>query len=106
MLPEDIPSLKGIRVMRSGLFLGEFKKDRFEPSQHLAMCQKKEEIKRCADMALEDDRVIRFLKGETVDFENIKDGWCVVCVDSFPLGWAKAQKGRLKNKYATGWRWE
>ncbi|MBR5467759.1 MAG: RsmB/NOP family class I SAM-dependent RNA methyltransferase [Firmicutes bacterium] len=106
MLPEDIPSLKGIRVMRSGMYLGEFKKDRFEPSQHLAMCLKKEEIKVCADMALEDERVIRYLKGETVDFENINDGWCVVCADTFPLGWAKAQKGRLKNKYATGWRWE
>ena len=106
MLPEDIPSLKGIRVMRSGMYLGEFKKDRFEPSQHLAMCLKKEDFKVCADMKLEDDRVIRYLKGETVDFENINDGWCCVCVDTFPLGWAKAQKGRLKNKYATGWRWE
>lgn len=106
LLPEDIPSLKGIRVMRSGLYLGEFKKDRFEPSQHLAMALKKEDFKVCADMALSDERVIRYLKGETVDFENTADSWCCVCVEGFPLGWAKAQRGRLKNKYAAGWRWE
>lgn len=106
LLPENIPSLKGIRVMRSGLYLGSFKKDRFEPSQHLAMALKKEDFKECADMPLSDGRVVRYLKGETVEFENINDGWCCVCADGFPLGWAKAQKGRLKNKYASGWRME
>ncbi|MFR5718609.1 MAG: methyltransferase RsmF C-terminal domain-like protein [Anaerotignum faecicola] len=49
--------------------------------------------------------MIRYLKGETVEAEG-KDGWTLVCVDGFPLGWAKRQKGRLKNKYAVSWKWE
>ena len=100
-----MPDIRGIRVLRPGLELGEVKKDRFEPSQAFAMGLKKEEVKNVVDFPLEDDRVIRYLKGETVEGEG-KDGWTLVCVDGFPLGWAKMQKGRLKNKYAVSWKWE
>lgn len=102
LLPKEVPSLKGIRVMRSGWLLGEFKKNRFEPSQALAMGLKRNDIKNAVDFEVDDHRVIRYLKGETVE-EQCKDGWCVVLCDGFPLGWAKAQGGRLKNKYSTGW---
>jgi len=85
--------------------LGTLKKGRFEPSQAFAMGLRKEEVKNAADFSLEDERVIRYLKGETVEAEG-KDGWTLVCVDGFPLGWAKRQKGRLKNKYAVSWKWE
>lgn len=40
-MPEGMPGLKGIRVLRSGLLMGELKKNRFEPSQALAMNLKK-----------------------------------------------------------------
>ena len=33
-------SLKGLKFLRHGLFLGELKKNRFEPSQSLAMALK------------------------------------------------------------------
>ena len=32
-LKEDIPEMKKVRVLRKGLYLGEMKKGRFEPSQ-------------------------------------------------------------------------
>lgn len=105
LLPEETPKLEKLRVLRTGWLLGTLKKDRFEPSQAFAMGLRKEEVKRAADFSLEDDRVIRYLKGETVEAEG-EDGWTLVCVDGFPLGWAKAQKGRLKNKYTVSWKWE
>ena len=43
-MPEDLPDVKGIRFLRTGLLLGELKKNRFEPSQALAMCLKKKNI--------------------------------------------------------------
>lgn len=95
--------LRGLRVVRSGLYLGELKTKRFEPSQAFAMTLKKEDVKNYVDFSLEDERVIRYLKGESFEAEA-KDGWCLVMVDGYPLGWAKAQKGRLKNKYLAGWR--
>ncbi|MGN0136202.1 RsmF rRNA methyltransferase first C-terminal domain-containing protein [Anaerotignum sp.] len=105
LLPEGTPKLEKLRVLRTGWMLGTLKKDRFEPAQAFAMGLRKEEVKNVVDFPLEDDRVIRYLKGETVEGEG-KDGWTLVCVDGFPLGWAKLQKGRLKNKYAVSWKWE
>ena len=36
-MPEELPDIKGLRIVRAGLFLGNLKKKRFEPSQPLAM---------------------------------------------------------------------
>ena len=108
-MPENLPMLKGVRFLRSGLLLGEVKKNRFEPSQALAMCLKKEEYPRILDLPVSDDRVIKYLKGETLDVEDItsrkEKGWYLVCVDGYPLGFGKLANQTLKNKYLPGWRW-
>ena len=97
-----------IRFLRTGLLLGELKKNRFEPSQALAMCLKKSEYAHCIDLPAEDERVRRYLKGETLELADmtlpISKGWCLVCVDGYPLGWGKLAGGALKNKYLPGWR--
>lgn len=103
LLPKDLPSLQGIRQIRSGLYLGDCKKKRFEPSQALAMALTKEEFPNILSLTLEDERVERYLKGETIDGE-VKDGWVLICVDDMPLGWGKSANGRIKNKYYKGWR--
>lgn len=104
-LPEGMPTVKGLRALRTGWQLGTMKKGRFEPSQAFAMGLRHEDVKRTMDFSLEDGAVIRYLKGETVEGAG-ENGWTLVCVDGFPLGWAKCQEGRLKNKYAVGWKWE
>lgn len=107
-MPEDIPNVKGIRFLRTGLLFGELKKNRFEPSQALAMCLKKEEYTKTLDFSAKDERITRYLKGETLEVEDLVDGkakgWYLVCVDSYPLGWGKLSNGTLKNKYLPGWR--
>ena len=105
LLPESIPDLKGLRVMRSGLLLGEIKKNRFEPSQALACALRMEEYDAVYNMDIEDEDVIRYLKCETNEAKTeVKDGFVLVCAGGFPLGWAKSQRGTLKNKYLPGWR--
>lgn len=108
-MPCGLPDLKGVRFLRSGLLLGELKKNRFEPSQALAMCLKKEEYTRILDLPLEDGRVVKYLKGDTLDVEDLVDakakGWYLVCVDGYPLGFGKLSNQTLKNKYLPGWRW-
>lgn len=107
-MPEGLPDVRGIRFLRTGLLMGELKKRRFEPSQALAMFLKKDEYKKVIDLKSEDERILKYLKGETIDTEDIsgkKDkGWYLVCVDSYPLGWGKLSGGVLKNKYLPGWR--
>ena len=51
--------------------MGELKKNRFEPSQALAMNLKKEEYDQVIDLPLEDERVMKYLKGETLDVEDL-----------------------------------
>lgn len=111
-MPENLPKMRGLRFLRSGLFLGEVKKKRFEPSQSLAMALKKEDYGKRIDFSSEDERVFRYLKGETLvlaeeeleDSSSSSGGWFLVCVDGYPLGWGKLSGMTLKNKYHPGWR--
>lgn len=103
--------LQSIRYLRTGLLLGEIKNGRFEPSQALAMSLKKEEAQNVLNLDSGDERVLRYLKGETVALTEEEQGskhsgFVLVCTDGFPLGWAKRAGGNLKNKYYPGWRWQ
>lgn len=108
-IPHDMPDVKGLRILRCGLLLGEIKKNRFEPSQALAMFLKKEYYNNSLSFGIDDDRVIRYLKGETIELagdeiRDITDGYVLICVEDYPLGWGKNSKGVIKNKYLPGWR--
>ncbi len=110
-LPEMFDRNWNLRYLRTGLLLGEWKKQRFEPSQAAAMVLQSGEFKNTVSFSCEDERTVRYLKGETVflsreEQEQTKKGWCLVCVDHYPLGWAKITGQSLKNKYYPGWRWQ
>ncbi len=105
MLPKHLPSFNGIRVVRNGWYLGDIKKKRFEPSQAFAMGISRKNV--CLTEELKDyDTAVKYLKGETLETSLNSDGWVLVIFDGLPLGWAKSQRGRLKNKYLPGWKWE
>ncbi len=105
MLPKGLPSFKGLRVVRNGWYLGDIKKKRFEPSQAFAMGLGADNV-RLTENLKDYDTAIKYLKGETLETELTEDGWALVTFDGLALGWAKSQKGRLKNKYLPGWKWE
>ena len=106
-IPQGFPETGGLRILRSGLLLGQVRRGRFEPSQALAMALKPEQISASLRLPYQDARVLRYLKGESVDAgpEGGGDGWRLVCLDEFPLGWAKDAGNFLKNKYYPGWRY-
>ncbi len=107
-MPEGIGKCPGLRFLRSGLYMGELLKKRFEPSQAFAMVLKKEEYASVIDLPVLDERILRYLKGETIEVEDKEcarsEGWQLVCVDGYPLGWGKLIRGTLRNKYFSGWR--
>ena len=102
-IPKDFPSVRGLRILRCGLFLGELKKKRFEPSQALAMALTMDDYSNVANLEADDIRVIKYLKGETIDVDG-ENGYVLVCVAGYPLGWGKRTNGSIKNKYLAGWR--
>lgn len=104
LLPEELANIKGLRILGSGLLLGFLKKNRFEPSQALAMALRGDEFTNFISLSLEDDRVIKYLKCETIPLGG-NNGWALIGVDGYPLGWGKIAGGMCKNKYYPGWRW-
>ena len=108
LVPELPDKLQGIHFLRNGLYMGDMKKDRFEPSQQLAMTLNADQYTGVLRLKPEDERVERYLRGETILVEkgesSRQKGWILVCVDNFSLGWGKLVNGVLKNKYWGGWR--
>lgn len=108
-LPEGLAWNLPLRFLRTGLFLGELKKGRFEPSQALAMSMKAGQFPNTVSFPGGDSRVLRYLKGETISLEGDEGpvkGWCLAAMEGVPLGWAKGTGMSLKNKYYPGWRWQ
>ena len=101
--PAGMPPTAGLRIIRSGLLLGEIKKKRFEPSQALALALRRDEYARIWNLTAQSEDLVRYLKGESLSCPA-GEGYVLVCVDGWPLGWGKCVKGRLKNKYKTSWR--
>lgn len=105
LVSDELPNLKGLRILRNGLYLGEKKKNRFEPSQSLAMALKAENYAHTINYPSDSLDLKKYLKGETIDLEDdALSGWQLILADGYPIGWGKASHGRLKNKYLPGWR--
>lgn len=111
LVPDNLPSLQGIKILRAGLHLGTRKKNRFEPSHALAKYLKPQDIPSCYHC--NDDEAIRYLHGETLqpgtadsdhNSGQIPKGWMLLCYRQYPLGWTKVSQGILKNHYPKGLR--
>ena len=89
----------GVNLVNCGVVIGEIVKNRFEPNHNLAtsfgLC-----FKNVLD--LDDDDVIRFLKGETVNSDL--NGYILVRYKGVSLGLGKGVSGTLKNRYPKGLR--
>jgi NOL1/NOP2/fmu family ribosome biogenesis protein len=98
--PEELPSLKGLKVLRPGLELGELKKDRFEPAHALALW-----LKSCncvENVSADGNEIQNYLCGNVIP--SNKKGWCLVTVDGYSVGWGKGDGVQLKNHYPKGLR--
>lgn len=104
-LPDDSPDLSGLRVLRPGLHIGTFKKNRFEPGHALALFLGRQDVKNSISFSLSDCRTAMYYNGETLEAEG-KKGWCLICVSGYSAGWGKFAGGQLKNHYPKGLRRE
>ena len=102
-IPENMPSLKGLKVLRPGLHLGTLKKKRFEPSHALALSMKKEDVLRSWNLESGSREIKQYLSGQTFNAEGEK-GWYLILVDGYSIGWGKLAGGIMKNHYPKGLR--
>lgn len=108
-LPDMEVDIKGLKVQRAGLHIGEFKKQRFEPSHSLALALKLSEAKNVVKLTWDDPQTTGFFNGQSVMLSDeqtaeCKKGWALVCVDGYPAGWGKVNGAQVKNHYPKGLR--
>lgn len=102
-LPYPYLDLEKVRILRNGLYLGQFKKNRFEPSLSLALAFECEDFKRVYNYQETDQEIAMYLHGDT--FEGHQgNGFGVVAIEGHPLGFVKETSGILKNFYPKGLR--
>ena len=95
-LPDNVFDFKTINVLRVGIKLGECKNGRFEPNHALAMCLKSSECRNVVSLAVCEENTAKYLRGETFEKDG-DNGWCLVCVEGYPMGWGKRVNGVVKN---------
>lgn len=108
-LPDMEVDIKGLKVQRAGLHIGEFKKQRFEPSHSLALALKLNDAKNVVKLTCDNPQTIGFFNGQSVMLSDeqaaeCKKGWALVCVDGYPAGWGKVNGAQVKNHYPKGLR--
>jgi NOL1/NOP2/fmu family ribosome biogenesis protein len=96
-------NLSGLRAIHPGWWLGVFKKERFEPSHALALALRPADARQTLELAPENPEVGAYLRGETL-LSRGADGWILVTVSGYSLGWARRVAGVLKSHYPRGLR--
>ena len=108
-LPDMEVDIKDLKVQRAGLHIGEFKKQRFEPSHSLALALKLNDAKNVVKLTCDNPQTIGFFNGQSVVLSDeqtaeCKKGWALVCVDGYTAGWGKVNGTQVKNHYPKGLR--
>lgn len=102
-LKANFPVLNKVKILRQGLYLGECKKGRFEPSYALSHTLTRNDVKRFYQLGSESTEVKKYLKGETLEGTHQK-GYGVIFVENYPLSFYKESNGIVKNLIPKGLR--
>lgn len=102
VMPENMPDMSGVKVLRAGLLIGSFEKKRFEPSHALAMILSRQQVKKSVELS--ESEAQQYLKGMTINCAADVKGWVLLTHCGYPLGWGKASGGVIKNHYPKGLR--
>ena len=99
---------RSIRFLRTGLLIGEIDRNlRFKPHSALALSLKADDFSNVLNLSKDDVRTDKYLRGETIFVEDkdtgVKDGYVLICVDGFGLGFGKLSCNKLKNLLGKGY---
>ena len=94
-----LPDLEGIRVLRTGLHLGEVRGKIAFPDHAAAMCINPPAV---FTLDLNGTDACRYMAGETIEAEA--EGWILLRYKGLNLGWGKGSSGIIRNHYPKGLR--
>ena len=105
-----LPAIRGaqqldrLKVVRSGIHLGSFRKNRFEPAHALALAIPAEYF--VSPVAVTLPEAESYIRGNTIPAAAPK-GWRAVVIEDggrYPIGWGKSDGRQIKNHYPKGLR--
>lgn len=103
VVPDNCPPLDKIKVLRPGLHLGTFLKNRFEPSHSLALALSANDVQNVLNLSSHSEEIYKYINGETLNCTGEK-GWYLITVDGYSIGFGKLSGDIMKNHYPKGLR--
>jgi len=94
----DIDIDKRIKLISNKVLMGEIKNNRLIPSHSFIMSYGKY-FKNKINLEVSDERILKYLKGEELEYETNIKGYAVIMVLGNPLGLVKVVDNKLKNHY-------
>ena len=98
-LPAFCPDVRGIRVLRAGMHLGQVRGRLFFPDHAWALAVSPPDFPR---VELDGEAALRYQAGEELAAEGA--GYVLPTFAGVALGWGKVSGGRMKNHYPKGLR--
>ena len=102
LMPNDLPYLNNLNILRLGLKLGVFKKNRFEPSHAISHALSPDIFR--IKIKLNDDEFLKYIHGETINISSDNNGWCLILYHNKPFSLGKIVGNTIKNFYPKGLR--
>lgn len=102
-IANELDDLSLLYLKKKGTLLGEFKGKDFIPHHELALSNY---LKKSAPkLEVNIDEALNYLKkSELRSSQQIERGFCLVCFESQPIGWAKNIGNRFNNYLPKDWR--
>ena len=105
LLPDAALQTGNLHLIRYGLLLGEVRasarKSYFKPDHALALALTPQDVVESVNFTADSNEIAAYLQGHDLPSSGA-NGWLLVAVDSFALGWGKRVNGRIKNHYPRG----
>lgn len=97
----DCPDVRGLKVLRCGLHLGEVRGKLFMPDHAWAVAAPAPDF---SPVPLTEAQAAAYLRGEVIPVAEDMHGWVLPTLHGLALGWGKASGGQMKNHYPKGLR--
>ena len=97
----DCPDVKGLKVLRVGLHLGQMKGKVFQPDHAWAVSVCPPAL---PHLPLTEEQARRYQAGEVLSAPEGLRGFVLPTLAGLPLGWGKVSDGMMKNHYPKGLR--
>ncbi|MBQ1441105.1 MAG: RsmB/NOP family class I SAM-dependent RNA methyltransferase [Clostridia bacterium] len=104
IIPDMVPDVKGVGILRCGVLLGDVMKNRIEPAHALFMASGANECRAIVRLEPDSRELTAFLHGEEIHAESGLNGYTAIACGDVVTGFGKCTGDRIKNRYPKGLR--